>query len=181
MRKLSMWTDPEWSVFQDFDRLQGSMNRLLNDFGRSHLSGNSELAQSAFTPACEIQETTGHYVMSFDLPGVKKDEINIEIEDNKLTLTGERKVEDRQETGTYQRVERAYGKFHRVFTLPVSVDNEKIEANHENGVLTLVLPKVESAKPRQIKINEGRDNLLDRVFGKKPELKVSNDASHTKS
>ncbi len=176
MRSLNLWND-DWSMLRDFDRLQGTVNRLFSDFGRSYRPATSELSTSAFTPPCDIQETAGHYVMNFDLPGMTKENIHIEMEDNQLTISGERKTEERHEDAETQRIERAFGAFKRSFTLPFSVETDKIEANYENGVLTLVLPKVEAARPREIKINEGRGNILDRVFGKKPELKSFSEAS----
>lgn len=174
MRGFNLWSDEDLAFFRDFDRLQGSVNQLFGDFGRKAQS--KALASSHFSPACDIQETKGHYVMNLDLPGLKKEDIRIQIEDNQLRIWGERKEESNFEDSVGRRIERSYGRFERVFALPSSVESEKIEAHYENGVLSLVLPKIEAAKARQIKVTEGRSNLLDRVFGKKPELKTANES-----
>lgn len=171
MRNLSLWNNNDWGLFRDFDRLHENMNRLFEDFWRTHRQPSVE----SYIPACDIEETAGHYVMSFDLPGMSKDDIEVQVEGNQLRISGERKREERKESAEVQRVERAYGRFYRSFSLPSGVEVDKIEANFENGVLTLVLPKAESAKTRQIKVTEGRGNILDRVFRRNPELKAASD------
>lgn len=170
MKTIKLWNaNDDWGFFQDFDRLHSSMNHLFSDFGR--LQKNKE-SSSKFLPACDVQETKAHFVMSFDLPGLKKDEISIDLDGNTLKVSGERKFEAQSETNLGQRFERSFGRFERAFSLPSEVDSEKLEAQYENGVLTLVLPKIEEAKARKIKIGENA-GLLDRVFGKKPDLKTS--------
>lgn len=177
MKNIRLWNDGNWSLLQDFDRLHGTMNQLFTDVGRNYREKSSDFSASEFVPACDIQETAGHHVMHFDLPGIKQEDIQIEMNNNQLIISGERKTDNHYEDSNVQRVERSFGRFQRSFTLPQNVDAQKIEANYENGVLTLVLPKTEEAKPRQIKINEGKTNILDRVFGKKAELKVSGDST----
>lgn len=117
--------------------------------------------ETVFHPACEVEETDSHYVMSVDLPGVSKKDINIEAKDNQLIISGERKSEKKERGFS----ERTYGKFHRILTLPNGIDAEKIEAQYQDGVLTVALPKAESARPRQIKITDGKGSFFGRLVG----------------
>ncbi len=170
MKTLKLWnSNDDWGFFQDFDRLHSSMNHLLSDFGR--FQKNKDW-QTQFSPACDVQETKAHFVMNFDLPGVKKEDISIDLDGSTLKVSGERKFEAQSETNLGQRFERSFGRFERAFSLPAEVDSDKVEAQYENGVLTLVLPKVDAAKARKIKVGENA-GLLERVFGKKPDLKTS--------
>lgn len=105
-----------------------------------------------FVPATEIVEAQNEYKLSMDLPGLSKDEVKIELNDNTLTVSGERKKETHDEKGKVQRWEKSYGFFSRSFALPNTVNSEKIEAKYENGVLTLVLPKAKAVLPKKIDI-----------------------------
>lgn len=125
------------------------MERLFNDLGQTAVAKAGE----AFAPACEIWEDEGHYFMSVDLPGVRKEEIKVEVNENTLTISGERKLE--KKTGDERNakyVERKYGAFSRGFTLPSTADCDRIEAHHENGVLSLSIPKATAARTRKIEI-----------------------------
>lgn len=135
---------PAWSVFGDFDRLIDSMFE-------SQRSLSSE-AGDVFRVHADIEESEKAFLLAFDLPGMKKEDIKIDVSDNVLSVSGERKRESETGPEGQRRVERAYGKFIRTFTLPNTVDAEKIEARLENGVLHLAIPKVEAAKPRTIEI-----------------------------
>lgn len=120
-------------------------------FGQNTPSAFRDMAR--FNPAVELDETEAEYKFSFDLPGLKKEEINIQMVDaNTLMVSGERKSEKDVDQKGRHFSERTYGKFQRVFTLPQNVDSEKILANYKDGVLELTVPKAESAKPRQIKV-----------------------------
>ena len=122
----------------------------------------------SYTPACDIEELDTHYVVSFDLPGVKKEDVKIELRDgNQLVVSGERKSEHQDDEANRISVERYSGSFMRVFTLPTSVDSEKIETNYENGVLQIGIPKTDAAKPKQIEIKEGKGRLVNRLLGHK--------------
>jgi len=106
----------------------------------------------AWTPACDIFETEEALVIKFDLPEVKKDDVEVKIEQNVLTLRGERKFEEKTDREDYHRVERRYGEFLRSFNLPLYVDAAKINAEFKDGVLTVTLPKNEEARPKQIDV-----------------------------
>jgi len=108
--------------------------------------------EKGFSPVCEVIETDSDYKLSFDLPGLKKDEIKIEMKDNVLSVFGERKREKTEKKEKVQRYERSYGYFRRSFSLPTSVVAEKIAAKYDNGVLELTVPKAELAKPKTIEV-----------------------------
>lgn len=107
---------------------------------------------SYWTPAVDIEEDDKQYMVSVDLPGLDKKEVDIKIENDVLTISGEKKSEQKQEGKNYHRTERYYGKFERSFRLSDDVNKELIEANFKNGVLHISLPKSEKAKPRQIEV-----------------------------
>ena len=103
-------------------------------------------------PAIDVRETEDCFEFTAELPGLTKDEVEITIEDKVLTLSGERKFEGDEERNGYHRIERAYGSFSRSFTLPNEVDQEKVKAVFENGLLAVSIPKAEQVKPRKIEI-----------------------------
>ncbi len=107
---------------------------------------------AAWSPAVDVYETSEGIVLKAELPGLNKEDIDIQIKDNTVTLKGERHVEKDVKEENYLRVERAYGAFHRTFTLPTAIQTEKVRAVFKDGVLELNIPKAEDAKPKQIKI-----------------------------
>jgi len=108
-----------------------------------------------WSPAVDIAEDENELTLTADLPGVKMEDLDIKIEDGVLTLTGNRRFENEEKKGGYHRIERAYGTFRRAFSLPDTVDADKVGARFDNGVLKVSLPKKEVAKPRSIKVNVG--------------------------
>lgn len=113
---------------------------------------SEDVANRTWMPAVDIRETDEAYEVYAELPGMKKDDIGITVENNVLTLSGERRFEKEVNEETFHRIERAYGKFTRSFTLPTQVNPEKVEASYKDGVLTIHIPKVEAARPRKIAI-----------------------------
>lgn len=123
-----------------------------------------------FAPACDIHETNDAYFVSFDVPGVKKEDIKIQVQGSALVIAGERQREMKgHEKEAALRHERAYGKFERTFDLPSSINMEKIEAQYENGVLNVALPKAETEKPRTIQIQSGESGFFSKLLGSKKE------------
>ena len=161
MRNHTLWNDSSiLSPWRGLFNIERNLDRMFDDtFGK----GRSDLweDQSVSHPACEVEENDSHYVMSFDMPGVSKKNIEIEVSGNRLLVTGERKNE--QNTSAYS--ERTYGKFQRILTLPQGVDADRIEAHYQDGVLSLAVPKAESAKTRQIKITEGKSTFFEKLLG----------------
>jgi len=145
-----MKTLTRWEPFRGVISLQEQVNRLFNDaFERQ----GEESSLTAWAPAVDIYETEHELVVKADLPDVDPKDLDIRVENNVLTIRGERKFEKKVNEENYLRVERAYGSFARSFTLANSVDSDAIKADYQNGVLTLTIPKKEEAKPKQIKIN----------------------------
>jgi len=139
--------------WKDFGSLQERINRMFDDTIRTlYPTDGEELEKGTWAPAVDIYETNDSFVVSADLPGLNKDEIQIDLKDNTLTLKGEKKFEEKVSKDNYIRIERAYGSFVRSFTLPQNVDPEKIKAKYKEGVLEITIPKKEEAKPKQIKV-----------------------------
>ncbi len=140
-----------WDPFRDLVTLREKMNRLFEE-AYSARGEERDLVSSSWTPSVDIYETENALFLNAEVPGIKNDDIEIKIEDNTLTLKGERKFEKETKEENYHRVERAYGSFYRSFSLPAYIDQNKIEAEHENGVLKITMPKKLEAKPRQVKV-----------------------------
>lgn len=142
-----------WSPLTELRR---EMDRLFDDFWPA--PGNTrQLSQmeAEWAPTCDVEEADNHYMISLEMAGVPKDQIKIEFQDNQLVISGERRHETKKKEEGRWYSERRFGKFQRSFTLPVGVDTEKVEANYQDGILRVYVPKAESAKPRQIKITNG--------------------------
>jgi HSP20 family protein len=144
---MSMIT--RFDPFRDMPTLQDRLNRLFQDF-----SGNQEelMSSGTFVPPVDIYEDEHNIVLKLEVPGVKEDDLRIQMENNTLTIRGERNFEKEEKEENFHRIERRYGAFSRSFTLPNTVDPEKVQANYENGVLKLQMAKRAEAKPRQIKV-----------------------------
>jgi HSP20 family protein len=135
-----------WEPFRDIARLQDEVNRLFD--GRYHRDGESV----GWTPACDIYEDEEGLTLRFELAGVDAKDVEVRFENGVLTLRGERKLEREDKRDNYHRVELGYGTFTRSFSLPGTVDAEKIRAESKNGILTIALPKKAEAKPRSIQV-----------------------------
>jgi Molecular chaperone (small heat shock protein) len=147
MRTPSLWRahrlpTPAHEIMSQFEE-------FINEFD-PHQTPTLRGAGMDFYPAVDLEEKDGNYVVTVDLPGMKKDEIKIDLADNVLSISGEKTRKHEAEGGRYS--ERSYGKFMRTFTLPNTVDSEKINAQFEDGVLKVTLPKAEQARTRAIKI-----------------------------
>ena len=143
----------KYDPFRELRGLQDEMNRLfMTNFSRGD---ESDLMRGAWSPQVDIFENQDQIVLEAELPGMKPENVEISIENNILTLHGERKFEKKAEGDNFHRVERSYGSFTRSFTLPPTVSSENANAEFENGVLRLTLAKREEAKPRRIEIKAG--------------------------
>ena len=142
-----------WDPFRDLNVLQERMNRLFEDANRGYRADEPS-ATTTWSPAVDIFETDGEIVVKAELPGVERSDIALHLENNVLTLKGERKFHKETNDENYHRIERAYGGFSRAFSIPATVDEEKIKADYRDGVLRIALPKKEVAKPKQIRIGE---------------------------
>ncbi|RJR30359.1 MAG: Hsp20/alpha crystallin family protein [Candidatus Latescibacterota bacterium] len=140
-----------WNPVRDMFGLQEEMNMLFDDFFGLEKRGE-DIGMVRWAPRVDIVEANGGYELHADLPGMKKEDIKIEIQDNMLTLRGERKLEDEKKNKNFRLTERFYGQFIRTFTLPENVNRDQIEAEFKDGVLKLAIPKVEKAKPKEIEV-----------------------------
>ena len=144
-----------WEPAREINSLQSEMNRLFNTFFDTPTPGESGTGLRRWVPAMDLVETDDHFVLRADLPGLTEDDATIELEDNILSISGERKSEHEDRKEGYYRVERAYGAFHRQLTLPDGVDPEAVEASFEKGVLEVRIQKPEERKPRKVEIKAG--------------------------
>ena len=144
-----------WDPFREMSSLQERMNRLMSDFRTRSSWSEEEMAQGAWVPSVDIYETKESIVLNVELPGVSKEDMSLEVKDNTLTIKGEKKLEKDVKEENYHRMERTYGSFMRMFTLPNTVQQEKVKAKFRDGVLEIMIPKAEEAKPKQIKVDVG--------------------------
>jgi HSP20 family protein len=152
MRTINRWEQP----FRGATTLQEQINRVFGDvMGRTGEESNL----TPWAPAVDIYETEHELVVKADLPDVSSQDLDIHVENNILTIRGERKFENKVNEDNYLRVERTYGSFSRSFQLANSVKSEAIKADYQNGVLTLTIPKREEAKPKQIKVSVGTPTM----------------------
>lgn len=143
----------KWEPFKDLLSLQDRVNRFFDEFFPRRGGLEEEgLVRGSWSPAVDIYETDSDVVLKAELPGMKQDDIRLEIRENVLTLKGERKQESELQTDNYHRLERSYGAFQRTFTLPGAIQQDKVTAKFKDGVLEVVIPKAEAAKPKSIKI-----------------------------
>ncbi len=138
----------KWDPFKELQALQERIDQLFEE----SLRGRGEIAPASWSPAVDIYETDDAIILEAELPGMNEKDIEVKIEDNVLTIRGERKFEEERKEENYYRMERFYGTFQRSFTLPSNVDTEKVKAEYKKGILKVTLPKKEQAKPKQIKI-----------------------------
>jgi HSP20 family protein len=144
-----------WEPARELNTLQNEMNRLFNTFVDSPLPNGGAVGQRRWLPAMDLVETQDDFVLRADLPGLSEEDVNIELEDNVLTISGQRKSEHEENKEGFHRVERAYGSFARSLTLPEGVNAEAIKASFDRGVLEVRIPKPEERKPRKVAISVG--------------------------
>lgn len=146
------------------------MDRMFDHFTPPGLPVYDE---REFSPASELMEEENHYLLSMDLPGMKKEDIKIEVADGTLVISGERKNAKHNDTNQVHRYEKTYGSFKRSFVLPNTIDAEKVEARYEDGVLELYLPKTEVAQVRKIEVQSGKGGIFDKLLGTKKQEQTS--------
>lgn len=139
-----------WNPFGEMGHLQNQMNRLFEAAIQGH--NGDATGTTSWIPAADIYESDNDLVVNLDLPGIDAKNVDIRVENNVLTIRGERQMSEKHNAESFHRVERYYGAFARSFALATSVDTEKIRASYANGVLSITLPKAEAAKPRKIQI-----------------------------
>jgi HSP20 family protein len=175
---LTVWRDA-WSPISDFRR---EFDRLFDDWASPTPRGLR--ADQTFVPACDVEEGEDHFLVTLEMAGIKKEDIKLEVNDGQLTISGERRHETRQKGEGHWYSERRFGKFQRSFALPAGIDANRVEANYQDGILRVMLPKAESSKPRPIKINSGPTGFFGKFLGQpkneKEELHSSSDSRKEK-
>jgi len=156
-----------WDPFRDIMTLRDKMNRLFDDTVKGE---EKDMFGSTWAPSVDIYETENELVLNAEIPGINQEDIEVKIEDNTLTLRGERKFEEETKEENYHRIERSYGSFFRSFSLPHYIDQEKINAEHDNGVLRIHMPKKPELKPRSIRVIKPEKKKLS-VKKSKPKAK----------
>ena len=146
-----------WEPVRELNTIQSEMNRLFNTFFEAPTQTNGPTARR-WIPAMDLVETENDFVLRADLPGLSEEDVNIELEDNVLTVSGERKAEHEERKEGYYRVERSSGTFSRSLTLPEGIDPEGVRANFDRGVLEVRIPKPEARKPRKVAISVGQSS-----------------------
>ncbi|MFQ5839912.1 MAG: Hsp20/alpha crystallin family protein [Candidatus Methylomirabilales bacterium] len=141
-----------WDPFQDLMTIRDRMNRLFEETLTRGRDREEPAALGSWVPAVDIYETADSIVLKAEVPGARREDIDIQVRDNTLILRGERRVEKDVQEENYLRVERSYGAFHRAFTLPTIIQQDKIKAVFKDGVLEVSLPKAEEAKPKRVKV-----------------------------
>jgi HSP20 family protein len=159
--------------FREFSTLQDRINRVFRESYRGEGQDDS-LTASSFAPAVDVYEDEHKVTLKIDVPGIDEKDIDIRLENNALTVHGERKIETEEKEENYRRVERQYGSFTRNFTLPTTVDSENVSATYDKGVLKIALPKKAEAKPKQIKVSVGSEKSIE---GKTTEAKAPKSTS----
>ena len=152
-----------WDPVREFSTMQERMNRMDRLFRESYSPEGPEeaLTTTSFAPPVDIYEDEHTIALKLEVPGIDEKDIDVRIENNTLTVHGERKMEKEEKEENFRRVERHYGSFTRSFTLPTAVDTGQVSANYDNGVLKIKLAKKAEAKPKQIKVNVGREKALE--------------------
>ena len=152
-----------WEPFRDLATRQDRMNRMNRLFRESYSPEGPEeaLTTSSFAPPVDIYEDEHTITLKLEVPGINEKDIDVRIENNTLTVHGERKLEKEEREENFRRVERQYGSFSRSFTLPSSVDPGQVSADYEKGVLKIQLAKKVEAKPKQIKVNVGGEKTVE--------------------
>jgi HSP20 family protein len=141
-----------WDPFREFTTLQDRMNRLFRD---NYGEGQEALSTSTFAPPVDVYEDEHNVTLKIEVPGIDEKDIDVQIENNLLTVHGERKFEKEEKEENFRRVERQYGSFTRSFTLPSTVNPEQVQAHYDKGILKIQLAKKAEARPKQIKVNVG--------------------------
>ncbi len=142
-----------WDPFREVATLQNRLNSIFQDYSRG--DAGDALSASSFVPPVDIYEDEHKIVLKLEVPGLKQEDLDIQLENNTLTVRGERKFEKEEKEENFHRIERRYGSFYRAFTIPNTVNPESVKADYDAGVLRVQLEKRAEAKPKQIKVQVG--------------------------
>jgi len=150
-QSVTRW-NRDFPSFSGLHSLQYDMNRIFDEFFRGDVLAGDSFFNRDWNPAVDIVENKDAYILKAELPGMTRDDVHITMENNLLTIRGEKKNETEQKEENFHRVERSYGAFERSFTIPGTITADKIDAQYKDGVLKLTLPKAEESKPKMIEV-----------------------------
>ena len=155
-----------WDPFRDWMTLRERMNKLFDESftGREEEKG---LVAGAWSPSVDIHETDKELVLTAEVPGVDEDDLEVNVEGNTLSIRGKREFEKETKEEDFHRIERSYGSFYRSFTLPTNVDQDKIEANFDDGLLRITMPKKPELKPKKVNVLKGKNKKTEKKTKKK--------------
>lgn len=154
-----------WDPFRDVVTLQNRLNSLFQDYNRNE---GEPVAAASFIPPVDIYEDDHQIVLKLEVPGMKQEDLDIQLENNNLTVRGERKFESEEKEENFHRIERRYGSFFRAFTIPNTVNADSVKADYDAGVLRIQLEKRAEAKPKQIRVEVGHGRAPKQVEAGKP-------------
>ncbi|MCM2321934.1 MAG: Hsp20/alpha crystallin family protein [Oligoflexia bacterium] len=157
-----MWSGT-WTPMRELTRMQRRLDQLLDDTGFAPQGSEEAGMMREFAPPCDVREVEDHIVVSFDMPGVRREDLRVEVLDNQLVVTGEKHSERHEKEGRSFTRERHYGTFRRALTLPAGISPERVEARYENGVLQIAFPKMEETRSKSIPIQERKGGILERL------------------
>ncbi len=157
-----------WDPFREMTTLQNRLNSIFQDFNRGNAE-NEPVATAAFVPPVDIYEDGQKIVLKLEVPGMKQEDLDIQLENNTLIVRGERKFEKEEKEENFHRIERRYGSFYRAFTIPNTVNPDSVKADYDAGVLSIKLEKRAEAKPKQIKVQVGSTSKQIEGAGKPAE------------
>ncbi len=150
-----------WDPYRDVLALQNRMNSIFQDFSRNGAGENETVTAAGFVPPVDIYEDEHQLVLTLEIPGIKQDDLDVRMENNTLSVKGERSFQTEGKEENFHRVERRYGSFYRAFTVPSTIDPNSIKADYDAGILRIELQKKAESKPKQIKINVGSAKQLN--------------------
>ncbi len=153
--------------------LQNRLNSIFQDYAQPSSSGTESLGSGSFVPPVDIYEDEQHLVLKLEVPGIPQQDLDVRVENQTLTVTGERRLESEAKEENFHRIERRFGSFVRSFTLPQTVDPDSIRATYENGILNLSIGKKAEAKPKQIKVEIGGTKSAPQVEASRPSEKAA--------
>jgi HSP20 family protein len=153
-------TITRWETYRDVVALQNRMNSIFQDFSRSN-GDNEQITAAGFVPPVDIYEDEHKLVLKLEIPGIRQEDLDVRMENNTLSVRGERSFESEGKEENFHRVERRYGSFYRGFTVPNTIDPESIQADYDAGILRIELQKRAETKPKQIKVSVGSTKQLN--------------------
>lgn len=143
-----------WDPFRDMMTLRERMNRLFDEtYGGKE--EESDIKRGVWAPTVDIHESDKKLVLTAELPGLKEEDVDVNIDGNTISISGKREFEEETKKEDYHRIERSYGSFFRSFTLPSYIDQEKVKAEYDNGLLKVTMPKKSELKPKKVKVLKG--------------------------